>query len=85
MTCAARPTFNPAQGGEDVGYYRMKEGTKQLSVRDMAGHTRLKLRMQGQGSSGEVAGQDMVAELRERELRALDKKALASGGAAPSE
>jgi len=84
MTCAARPTFNPAQGGEEVGYYRMKEGTRQLSVRDMAGHTRLKLRAQGQGSSAEVSGKDMVAELRERELKALDKKAL-SGKADPSD
>uniref|UniRef100_A0A7S1DIM2 Cwf15/Cwc15 cell cycle control protein n=1 Tax=Hemiselmis andersenii TaxID=464988 RepID=A0A7S1DIM2_HEMAN len=84
MTCAARPTFNPAQGGEDVGYYRMKEGTRQLSVRDLAGHTRLKLRAQGQGSSAEVSGKDMVAELKEREMRAKDKSIL-SGKAEPSE
>ena len=44
MTTAARPTFHPAVGGEDQGYFRMEAGTRQLSVKDMPGHTRLKMR-----------------------------------------
>ncbi len=46
MTTAARPTFFPAMGGEDQGFYRMEGGTKQVSVRDLPGHTKLKLRKQ---------------------------------------
>jgi hypothetical protein len=28
MTTAARPTFNPAIGGEDQGFYRLTGGTR---------------------------------------------------------
>ena len=46
MTTAAKPTFFPAVGGEDKGYFRMDGGTRQVSVKDLPGHTKLKLRKQ---------------------------------------
>ena len=46
MTTAAKPTFFPAVGGEDQGYFRMEGGTRQVSVKDLPGHTKLKLRKQ---------------------------------------
>mmetsp|Transcript_28696 Transcript_28696/g.58715 ORF Transcript_28696/g.58715 Transcript_28696/m.58715 type:complete len:220 (+) Transcript_28696:70-729(+) len=87
MTTAARPTFHPAVGGEDQGYYRMEGGTRQISARDLPGHTRLKLRRQGQGTKEETIRRDMKAELRERELKAsaASARSSASGTRASSD
>lgn len=84
MTTAARPTFFPAVGGEEQGYYVMKQGTRQLSTRDIPGHTRLKLRRQGQGTKSEVSAIDMKNSLLEREAAAKDKDILKAGGVASS-
>jgi len=66
MTTAARPTFHPAVGGEDQGYFRMEAGTRQLSVKDMPGHTRLKMRKaQVLGNNGTNAEQNRkISSLR---------------------
>ena len=63
MTTAARPTFHPAVGGEDQGFFRMKEGTRQISVKDMPGHTRLKMRKMAVEKSRE----ELKAELEDKE------------------
>ena len=63
MTTAARPTFHPAVGGEDQGFFRMKEGTRQISVKDMPGHTRLKMRKMAVEKSRE----ELKAALEDKE------------------
>mmetsp|Transcript_63508 Transcript_63508/g.149498 ORF Transcript_63508/g.149498 Transcript_63508/m.149498 type:complete len:224 (-) Transcript_63508:188-859(-) len=78
MTTAARPTFHPAVGGEDQGYFRMEGGTRQVSARDLPGHTRLKMRRQGQGTKVENERRDLKAELLEREMKAAAASARGS-------
>ena len=81
MTTAARPTFHPAVGGEDQGYFRMEAGTKQISVKDMPGHTRLKQRKMEAAKSREA----LKAELEDRERAAkAGKKDGDTGSSAPS-
>ena len=63
MTTAARPTFHTAVGGEDQGFFRMEVGTRQISVKDMPGHTRLKLRAQNRAKTRE----ELKADLEEKE------------------
>mmetsp|Transcript_51070 Transcript_51070/g.106667 ORF Transcript_51070/g.106667 Transcript_51070/m.106667 type:complete len:221 (-) Transcript_51070:195-857(-) len=75
MTTAAKPTFFPAVGGEDQGYFRMEGGTRQVSVKDLPGHTKLKLRKQGQASRNEVQQRDLVQELQDRERKAAGRSA----------
>jgi hypothetical protein len=92
MTTAARPTFFPAMGGEGLGFFRMEGGTKQISVKDMPGHTRLKMRKMEAAKSRE----ELMAELedKERAAKAGKKKgedsssssapSLSLGGAVPT-
>ena len=92
MTTAARPTFFPAMGGEGLGFFRMEGGTKQISVKDMPGHTRLKMRKMEAAKSRE----ELMAELedKERAAKAGKKKgddsssssapSLSLGGAMPT-
>ena len=44
MTTAARPTFEPAQGGRGKGEGDLSALSKQYSSRDLPGHTKLKTR-----------------------------------------
>ncbi|EKX54086.1 hypothetical protein GUITHDRAFT_132490 [Guillardia theta CCMP2712] len=82
MTSAARPTFHPAVGGEDIGYYRMEAGTRQLSVKDMPGHTRLKFRR----TQAQKSQDELKAELEQRELKVLmSKNTSKASSQAPSE
>lgn len=75
MTTAARPTYEPARGGKSKG-----EGgdlsalSKQYSSRDLPGHTRLKYRQEGQGTSDEVRGRDFRRELEDRERTVREKR-----------
>ncbi|KAK7576524.1 hypothetical protein V9T40_012810 [Parthenolecanium corni] len=68
MTTAARPTFEPARGGQGRGEKDLSALSKQYSSRDLPGHTRLKYREHGQGTTEELQNRDFRRELEEREL-----------------
>jgi len=72
MTTAARPTFEPARGGSGRGEKDLSALSKQYSSRDLPGHTKLKYREHGQGTSEEFKGRDFRKELEDRE-REKDK------------
>jgi len=69
MTTAARPTFDPARGGTGRGEKDLSALSKQYSSRDLPGHTKLKYRQEGQGTSEELRSRDFRKELDEREVR----------------
>ncbi|KAL5512471.1 hypothetical protein ACEPAG_3124 [Sanghuangporus baumii] len=73
MSTAHRPTWDPAQA-KDV-----KGGSRQISVRDIPSHTKLKFRQAGQTSTSEVEKRDLRAELLEAERAAREKKRKADG------
>jgi protein CWC15 len=83
MTTAARPTFHPAVGGEDQGYFRMEAGTRQISVKDMPGHTRLKMRREAQKTVSKTR-EELRAELEDRERASKDSKKGDAGAAGSS-
>ncbi|KAI5704336.1 protein CWC15 homolog B [Diaphorina citri] len=74
MTTAARPTFEPARGGQGRGEKDLSAISKQYSSRDLPGHTKLKYREHGQGTNEELRSRDFRKELEERE-REKDKTA----------
>ncbi|XP_034251929.1 protein CWC15 homolog [Thrips palmi] len=67
MTTAARPTFDTARGGSGRGEKDLSALSKQYSSRDLPGHTKLKYREHGQGTSEELRVRDFRKELEERE------------------
>ncbi|XP_063704340.1 protein CWC15 homolog [Culicoides brevitarsis] len=67
MTTAARPTFDPARGGQGRGEKDLSALSKQYSSRDLPGHTKLKYREQGQSTSEELRSRDFRKDLEERE------------------
>jgi len=74
MTTAARPTFNPAVGGN-----RASDGnfpTQIVSAKSLPGHTKLKLRQPGQNNTEEIAKRDLKAELKkaEQDYKELKRK-----------
>ncbi|GJP29119.1 hypothetical protein CLOM_g2411 [Closterium sp. NIES-68] len=69
MTTAARPTWAPAKGGEEQGGSRMFGPSQKYSARDVASHTSLKPRREGQVTKEEVKRRDLRQELEERERR----------------
>ncbi|CAI5471926.1 unnamed protein product [Closterium sp. Yama58-4] len=69
MTTAARPTWAPAKGGEEQGGSRMFGPSQKYSARDVASHTSLKPRKEGQVTKEEVKRRDLRGELEERERR----------------
>ncbi|KAF5387283.1 hypothetical protein D9757_006867 [Collybiopsis confluens] len=73
MSTAHRPTWDPAQA-KDV-----KGGSRQVSVRDMPAHKKLKFRQVGQTSASEVQKRDLRAELLAAEREARNKKRKAEG------
>ncbi|XP_044743037.1 protein CWC15 homolog [Chrysoperla carnea] len=73
MTTAARPTFDPARGGQGRGEKDLSAISRQYSSRDLPGHTKLKFREHGQGTVEETRSRDFRKELEERE-REKDKK-----------
>ncbi|KAK2191295.1 hypothetical protein NP493_56g09007 [Ridgeia piscesae] len=74
MTTAARPTFEPAQGGRGKGEGDLSALSKQYSSRDLPGHTKLKTRQPGQGTVAEQRGREYRKELEERERTAREKR-----------
>ncbi|XP_011181670.1 protein CWC15 homolog [Zeugodacus cucurbitae] len=78
MTTAARPTFDPARGGSGRGEKDLSALSKQYSSRDLPGHTKLKYRETGQGTSDELRNRDFRKELEDREREARPSKALPS-------
>ncbi|KAL7744394.1 hypothetical protein ACLKA6_001782 [Drosophila palustris] len=82
MTTAARPTFDPARGGSGRGEKDLSALSKQYSSRDLPGHTKLKYREIGQGTSEEIRNRDFRKELEERERDA--RSGTSSGKALPS-
>ncbi|KAI3381537.1 hypothetical protein SNEBB_008701 [Seison nebaliae] len=74
MTTAARPTFDPAQGGRGKGESgKLDQLSEQYSVKDLPGHLTLKRRGVGQSNVNELKGKDFVSELnrREREVKGI--------------
>ncbi|XP_055297870.1 protein CWC15 homolog [Sitodiplosis mosellana] len=69
MTTAARPTFDPARGGSGRGEKDLSALSKQYSSRDLPGHTKLKYREHGQGTSEELRQRDFRKELEDREAK----------------
>lgn len=67
MTTAARPTFDPARGGQGRGEKDLSAISRQYSSRDLPGHTKLKYREQGQGTTEELRSRDFRKELDDRE------------------
>ncbi|GBP90488.1 Protein CWC15 homolog A [Eumeta japonica] len=67
MTTAARPTFDPARGGQGRGEKDLSAISRQYSSRDLPGHTKLKYREQGQGTTDELRVRDFRKELDDRE------------------
>ncbi|XP_029169044.1 protein CWC15 homolog B [Nylanderia fulva] len=73
MTTAARPTFEPARGGQGRGEKDLSAISKQYSSRDLPSHTKLKYREYGQGTVEELRNRDFRKELEDRERVEKDK------------
>jgi len=73
MTTAHKPTWHPAVGTANQGGYRYHAQRVQYSSRDMASHTKLKVRQVGQNAPEEMEGRDIQSELESRELKHQDK------------
>lgn len=69
MTTAARPTFEPARGGQGRGEKDLSAISRQYSSRDLPGHTKLKFREHGQGTIDENRSRDFRKELEDREVK----------------
>jgi len=69
MTTAARPTWAPAKGGNEQGGTRIFGPSQKYSSRDLAAHTSLKPRKDGQETQDEVRRRDLRSELEERERK----------------
>ncbi|PNF15870.1 CWC15-like protein [Cryptotermes secundus] len=67
MTTAARPTFEPARGGQGRGENDLSAISRQYSSRDLPSHNKLKYREHGQGTSEELRSRDFRKELEDRE------------------
>ncbi|XP_015113220.1 protein CWC15 homolog [Diachasma alloeum] len=73
MSTAARPTFDGARGGQGRGEKDLSAISKQYSSRDLPGHTKLKYREHGQGTTEELRTRDFRKELEEREVEKTSK------------
>ncbi|CAN1193756.1 Spliceosome-associated protein CWC15 homolog [Linum perenne] len=75
MTTAARLTWAPAKGGnEQGGYSRVFGASQKFSSRDLAAHTTLKPRREGQDTQDELEKRNLRKELEERERRHFSSK-----------
>ncbi|KAK7265925.1 hypothetical protein RJT34_33550 [Clitoria ternatea] len=74
MTTAARPTWAPAKGGNEQGGTRIFGPSQKYSSRDIASHTTLKPRKEGQDTHDEVKRRNLRDELEERERRHFSSK-----------
>lgn len=73
MTTAARPTWAPAKGGNEQGGTRIFGPSQKYSSRDIAAHTALKPRKEGQDTQDELQKRDLRDELEDRERRHFSK------------
>ncbi|KAL1333534.1 hypothetical protein HN51_062364 [Arachis hypogaea] len=74
MTTAARPTWAPAKGGNEQGGTRIFGPSQKYSSRDIASHTTLKPRKEGQDTEEELKRRNLRDELEERERRHFSSK-----------
>jgi protein CWC15 len=74
MTTAARPTWAPAKGGNEQGGARIFGPSQKYSSRDVAAHTTLKPRREGQHTQEELQKINLRDELEERERRHFSSK-----------
>ncbi|XAR67342.1 hypothetical protein NMG60_11002054 [Bertholletia excelsa] len=74
MTTAARPTWAPAKGGNEQGGTRIFGPSQKYSSRDLASHTTLKPRKDGQDTQDELQKRNLRDELEEREKRHFSSK-----------
>ncbi|VFQ61576.1 unnamed protein product [Cuscuta campestris] len=74
MTTAARPTWAPAKGGSEQGGARIFGPSQKYSSRDIASHTTLKLRKEGQETQEEIQKRNLREELEQRESRHFSSK-----------
>ncbi|KAL7217724.1 hypothetical protein ACSBR2_011039 [Camellia fascicularis] len=74
MTTAARPTWAPAKGGNEQGGTRIFGPSQKYSSRDIASHTTLKPRKDGQDTKEELQKRNLRDELEERERRHFSSK-----------
>ncbi|PKA61660.1 hypothetical protein AXF42_Ash018641 [Apostasia shenzhenica] len=74
MTTAARPTWAPAKGGNEQGGTRIFGPSQKYSSRDLAAHTALKPRKEGQDTQDELQRRNLREELEERERRHFSSK-----------
>ncbi|CAH9110767.1 unnamed protein product [Cuscuta europaea] len=74
MTTAARPTWAPAKGGSEQGGTRIFGPSQKYSSRDMASHTTLKPRKEGQETQDELQKRNLREELEQRESRHFSSK-----------
>ncbi|OIS99149.1 PREDICTED: protein CWC15 homolog [Nicotiana attenuata] len=73
MTTAARPTWAPAKGGNEQGGTRIFGPSQKYSSRDIAAHTTLKPRKEGQDTQDELQRRNLREELEDRERRHFSK------------
>ncbi|CAN4097130.1 unnamed protein product [Withania somnifera] len=73
MTTAARPTWAPAKGGNEQGGTRIFGPSQKYSSRDIAAHTTLKPRKEGQDTKDELQKRNLREELEDRERRHFSK------------
>lgn len=74
MTTAARPTWAPAKGGNEQGGTRIFGPSQKYSSRDIASHTTLKPRREGQDTQDELQKRNLREELEERERKHFSSK-----------
>ncbi|KAK4782011.1 hypothetical protein SAY86_016113 [Trapa natans] len=74
MTTAARPTWAPAKGGNEQGGTRIFGPSQKYSSRDLAAHTNLKPRKDGQDTQDELQKRNLREELEERQRRHFSSK-----------
>lgn len=74
MTTAARPTWAPAKGGNEQGGTRIFGPSQKYSSRDLAAHTSLKHRRDGQDTEEELKKRNLREELEERERAHFSSK-----------
>ncbi|KAL0310925.1 UNVERIFIED_CONTAM: protein CWC15A [Sesamum angustifolium] len=74
MTTAARPTWAPAKGGNEQGGTRIFGPSQKYSSRDIASHTTLKPRKDGQDTQDELQRRNLREELEDRERRHFSSK-----------
>ncbi|CAH9116521.1 unnamed protein product [Cuscuta europaea] len=74
MTTAARPTWAPAKGGSEQGGTRIFGPSQKYSSRDIASHTTLKPRKEGQETQDELQKRNLREELEQRESRHFSSK-----------